>query len=114
MMLMAADGVVAGSMSLGDLVLVNTMMLQLFMPLGFLGVVYRQIKHTLVDMGQMFDLLERTPEVRDTPDAPALQVPWAPEVRFEHVSFGYQADRQILFDVDFTIAPGTKVRNNFV
>ncbi len=109
MMLMAADGVVAGSMSLGDLVLVNTMMLQLFMPLGFLGVVYRQIKHTLVDMGQMFDLLERTPEVRDTPDAPALQVPWAPEVRFEHVSFGYQADRQILFDVDFTIAPGTKV-----
>ncbi|MDD3448598.1 MAG: ABC transporter ATP-binding protein/permease, partial [Gammaproteobacteria bacterium] len=108
-MVMAGQGVVAGALSLGDLVLVNTMMLQLFMPLGFLGVVYRQIKHTLVDMGQMFDLLERTPEVRDAPDAGELGLAHAPEVRFDRVSFAYQPERPILREVDFAIAPGTKV-----
>ncbi len=108
-MVMAGQGVVAGALSLGDLVLVNTMMLQLFMPLGFLGVVYRQIKHTLVDMGQMFDLLERTPEVRDAPDAGELRLAHAPEVRFDRVSFAYQPERPILREVDFAIAPGTKV-----
>jgi ATP-binding cassette subfamily B protein len=108
-MLFASQGVVAGTLTLGDLVLVNTMMLQLFIPLNFLGVVYRQIKHTLVDMGQMFALLQRDPEVRDAPNAPALRVTRAPEVRFEGVSFAYQPERAILSEVDFRIAPGTKV-----
>lgn len=108
LMLLAADGVAKGTMTLGDLVLVNVFMIQLYMPLHFLGFVYREIRHALADMEKMFGLMREHREVADTPDAPALVVDRA-EVRFEGVSFGYAADRQILFDVDFTIPAGKTV-----
>ncbi len=107
-MIYAGQGVVAGAMTLGDLVLVNTMMLQLFMPLNFLGIVYRQLKHALADMDRMFRLLEREPEIEDAPDARPLAVR-AGEIRFERVDFAYRADRPILHDVDFHIPAGRKV-----
>ncbi|GAB6040501.1 ABCB family ABC transporter ATP-binding protein/permease [Endothiovibrio diazotrophicus] len=107
-MLLAGREVVAGTMSLGDLVLVNTFLLQLFIPLGFLGVVYSQVKHALSDMEQLFKLLEREPEIRDREGAPVLAVGGG-EVRFENVSFAYEPDRPILHDLSFTIAPGQKV-----
>jgi ATP-binding cassette subfamily B protein len=107
-MFYAADGVVSGTMSIGDLVLVNAFLLQLFIPLNFLGIVYRQIKYSLADMDLVFRLLEQAPEITDAPDARPL-VLRAGEVRFEHVRFAYQAERPILDDVDFTIVPGQKV-----
>jgi len=107
-MVYAAQGVVAGTMTLGDLVLVNTMMLQLFMPLNFLGIVYRQLKHALADMDRMFRLMEERPEVRDAPDARPLEVR-AGEVRFERVDFAYRPDRPILRGVSLTVPPGRKV-----
>ena len=107
-MSLAANGVITGAMTLGDLVLVNAFMLQMFIPLGFLGVVYSQLKHALADMDHMFRLLERSPEVEDRPDAKELD-PGAGTVRFEHVHFHYQPDRPILFDVDFEIPAGRKV-----
>jgi len=107
-MYFAADGVVAGDMSLGDLVLVNAFLLQLFIPLNFLGVVYRQIKYSLADMDLIFKLLEREPEIRDAPGAPPLVLKQG-EVRFAKVDFAYQEDRQILQGVDFTIRPGEKI-----
>ncbi len=107
-MALAARGVINGSMSLGDLVLVNAFMLQMFIPLNFLGVVYSQLKHALSDMAQMFDLLHRPPEITDRPDAHPLAVGDG-AIRFERVSFAYNADRPILFDVDFAIPAGRKV-----
>ena len=107
-MILAAQGVVDGSMTLGDLVMVNAFLLQLFIPLNFLGIVYSQLKHSLADMSLMFDVLNREPEIVDRPDAVALQ-PGAGEVRFEHVSFAYDPERPILHDIDFTIRPGEKV-----
>jgi len=107
-MFYAADGVVSGTMSIGDLVLVNAFLLQLFIPLNFLGIVYRQIKYSLADMDLVFRLLEQGPEITDAPDARPL-VLRAGEVRFEHVRFAYQAERPILDDVDFAIGPGQKV-----
>jgi ABC-type transport system involved in Fe-S cluster assembly fused permease/ATPase subunit len=107
-MVMAAQGVVAGEMSLGDLVLVNTFLIQLFIPLNFLGIVYSQTKHALADMAQLFDLMARTPEVRDAPDARTLAVHRG-EVRFEGVGFAYNPDRPILHDLDFTVPAGSKV-----
>jgi ATP-binding cassette subfamily B protein len=107
-MILAARGVVAGSMTLGDLVLVNAFLLQLFIPLNFLGVVYSQLKHALADMQLMFAVLEREPEITDRPGARELAV-GAAEVRFEHVSFAYEHDRPILHGVSFTIHPGQKV-----
>ncbi|SCZ50172.1 ABCB family ABC transporter ATP-binding protein/permease [Thiohalomonas denitrificans] len=107
-MTMAAQGVMAGTMSLGDLVMVNAFMLQMFIPLNFLGVVYSQLKHALADMDQMFRLLGEKPEIRDTPDARPLEVADG-SVRFEHVDFSYSSDRTILHDVDFEIPPGKKV-----
>ena len=88
-MIMAAQGVVDGSMTLGDLVLVNAFLLQLFIPLNFLGIVYSQLKHALADMHLMFDVLNKEPEIIDRPDAMALD-PGNGEVRFEHVSFAYE------------------------
>ncbi len=107
-MVFAAQGVVAGTMTLGDLVLVNTMMLQLFMPLNFLGIVYRQLKHALADMDRMFRLLDHEPEIRDAPDARPLEVRRG-EIRFEQVDFAYRPDRPILRGVDFRVPAGRKV-----
>lgn len=107
-MFMASNGVVTGEMSLGDLVLVNAFMIQMFIPLNFLGVVYSQLKHALADMARMFHLLEETPEIQDRPDAGELSI-GAGSVRFEQVQFAYDADHPILHGVDFEIPPGKKV-----
>ncbi|KJK00216.1 metal ABC transporter permease [Burkholderiaceae bacterium 26] len=102
----ATQGVAAGHMTLGDLVLVNTLMLQIYIPLNFLGVIYRELKQAVTDMDRMFNLLQTNREVADKPDAKPLAVR-AGEVHFAHVDFSYEAKRQILFDVDFTIPAGT-------
>jgi ATP-binding cassette subfamily B protein len=107
-MILAARGVVDGSMTLGDLVLVNAFLLQLFIPLNFLGIIYSQLKHALTDMQLMFDVLESQPEITDRPDARELDAGSA-EVRFENISFAYEKDRPILHEVSFSIAPGQKV-----
>ena len=107
-MIRASQGVVAGTMTLGDLVLVNAFLLQLFIPLNFLGIVYSQLKHSLADMHLMFDVLNREPEIIDRPGAVEL-VPGNAEVRFERVCFAYDRERPILHDISFTIAPGSKV-----
>ena len=104
----AADRVAAGQLTLGDLVLVNALLLQLFIPLNFLGIVYRQIKYALVDMDDLIRLFERSPEVCDAPAATPLQATRG-ELRFERVNFGYQPERQILFDVNFIVPPGRKL-----
>jgi ABC-type transport system involved in Fe-S cluster assembly fused permease/ATPase subunit len=105
MMWRAASGVVAGTMSIGDLVLVNAFLIQLYVPLNFLGVVYREIRQALADIERMFDLLTVNREVADAPDASALP-PGPLEVRFEAVAFAYDKERSILQNMDFTIAPG--------
>lgn len=102
----ATQGVIAGTMTLGDLVLVNAFMIQLYIPLNFLGVIYREIKQSLADMERLFSLLDQNKEIADKPDIGSLQIRGA-EVRFSHVDFSYEEKRQILFDVDFTIAAGT-------
>jgi ATP-binding cassette subfamily B protein len=102
----ATHGVLAGRLTLGDLVLINTFMLQLYIPLNFLGVIYRELKQSLTDMDRMFKLLAQHREIADAPDARPL-VTRGGEVRFEHVDFGYEPARQILHDVTFTIAAGT-------
>ncbi|MBF0255825.1 MAG: ABC transporter ATP-binding protein/permease [Gammaproteobacteria bacterium] len=107
-MILATQGVVDGEMSIGDLVLLNAFMLQLFIPLNFLGVVYRQIKYALADMDRVFKLLETEPEIRDAADARPLQLSQG-EIRFEQVDFGYNPDRQILHGVDFCVPAGQKV-----
>lgn len=107
-MIYAGQGVVEQKMSLGDLVLVNTMMLQLFMPLSFLGIIYRMLKHTLADMDMVFRLLDEKQEIKDSITAKPL-IHARGEIRFEHVDFSYQSDRKILKDISFTINPGEKV-----
>ena len=102
----ATQGVIDGKMTLGDLVLVNAFMIQLYIPLNFLGVIYREIKQSLADMERLFSLLDQNREVADAPDAKPLHTQGA-QVRFAHVDFSYESKRQILFDVDFTIAAGT-------
>ncbi len=102
----ATQGVIDGTMTLGDLVLVNTFMIQLYVPLNFLGVIYREIKQSLADMERMFTLLDEHREIADAPNALVLH-PQGAEVRFSKVQFSYEEKRQILFDVDFTIAAGT-------
>jgi len=103
----ATAGVIDGSMTLGDLVLVNSFMIQLYIPLNFLGVIYREIKQSLADMERLFALLDEHREIADVAAAPALDTQAGGAVRFAHVDFSYEAKRQILFDVDFTIAAGT-------
>jgi ABC-type transport system involved in Fe-S cluster assembly fused permease/ATPase subunit len=107
-MVFAANGVVEGRMSLGDLVLVNAFLIQLFLPLGFLGIVYRQIKYALADMDQMLRLLEQEPEIVDDSQAKPLLLKQG-EVRFEAVGFSYSTDRRILSDISFVIPPGNKL-----
>lgn len=108
LMLLAADKVVEGSMTLGDLVLINAFMLQLYMPLHFLGFVYREIKHSLADMERMFTLLDENKEIQDKPDAQILNAQ-NPAIRFSQVNFSYESNRQILFDVSFDIPAGQNI-----
>ena len=107
-MLLAAVGVQAGELTVGDFVLVNAYMIQITMPLSFLGTVYREIRQALVDMRQMFDLLDDPSEVKDRPDAPALKIA-SGHVCFEMVSFSYDAERQILREINVDIPAGKTV-----
>ena len=107
-LLLAAAGIVNGTMSLGDLVTVNAFMLQLFQPLNYLGFVYRQIKQSLVDMERMFELLGARREIADAADAPPL-VAAGGSIEFDGVHFAYDPDRPILRDVSFVVAPGRTV-----
>jgi ATP-binding cassette subfamily B protein len=105
----ATEGVVQGRMSLGDLVMINAFMIQLYIPLNFLGVIYREIKQSLTDLERMFGLLEKNREVADLPSAQPLQLERSPEVRFEHVHFAYEPDRPILHGISLTIPAGKTV-----
>ena len=105
----ATQGVVDGRMTLGDLVMVNAFMIQLYIPLGFLGVIYREIKQSLTDLDKMFTLMEKEREIADDPSALPIQIQASPAVRFENVSFAYEAARPILRNVSFEIPPGKTV-----
>ena len=105
----ATQGVVDGRMSLGDLVMINAFMIQLYIPLNFLGVLYREIKQSLTDLDRMFSLLEKEREIADSSNATALQLLQAPTVRFENVEFAYEAARPILHGISFEIPAGKTV-----
>ena len=105
----ATQGVVDGRMTLGDLVMINAFMIQLYIPLNFLGVLYREIKQSLTDLDKMFTLMDREREVADRAAALPLALPGAPEVCFDGVHFAYDADRPILHGVSFTIPAGKTV-----
>jgi ATP-binding cassette subfamily B protein len=106
----ATQGVVEGRMTLGDLVMINAFMIQLYIPLNFLGVLYREIKQSLTDLDKMFVLMDREREVADAPGAPALALaPGEASVRFEDVTFGYEPARTILHGVSFEIPAGKTV-----
>jgi ATP-binding cassette subfamily B protein len=104
----ATVGVVEGQMTIGDLVLVNAFMIQLYIPLNFLGVIYREIKQALADMERLFRLIEEHAEITDRPGARPLVARGA-EIRFEHVDFSYEPNRRILHDVTFTVPAGHNV-----
>ncbi len=108
MMWQAADRVAGGAMTIGDIVLVNAFLIQLYIPLNFLGVMYRELRQALTDIERMFGLMHEHREVADAADAVALP-PGPAGVRFEHVGFAYDARRPILFDVDFDIPAGSTV-----
>ena len=109
MLWMATQGVVDGRLTLGDLVMVNAFMIQLYIPLNFLGVIYREIKQNLTDLDKMFTLMDREREVADAPGAEALRTNGPVDVRFEHVDFAYEPARAILHDVSFEIPAGKTV-----
>ncbi len=110
MLIMAAQGVVAGSLTLGDFVMINAYTIQLFIPLNFLGFVYREIRQALINIEKMFELLKVEPGIKDLPNAVPLELTSGADIviEFDRVSFGYTADRPILHDVSFTIRPGQK------
>ncbi len=105
----ATQGVADGSLTLGDLVMVNAFMIQLYIPLNFLGVLYREIKQSLTDLDRMFTLLEKEREIADAPGAQALQLGAAPEVVFDDVRFAYESNRPILHGVSLRIPAGQTV-----
>jgi ATP-binding cassette subfamily B protein len=107
-MLLAASEVAAGRMTVGGFVLVNAYLIQLYLPLNFLGMVYREVRQALIDMSSMFRLLHAQAEIVDKPNAPALLVEGA-HLRFENVDFGYDPRRPILRGVDFEVEPGKTV-----
>ncbi|MDE0095903.1 MAG: ABC transporter ATP-binding protein/permease [Gammaproteobacteria bacterium] len=106
LMVMAASGVVAGRQTLGDFAMINAFLIQLYIPLSFLGTLYRELNHSLIDMEKMFDLLDESPEVMESPGARPLALTRG-EVRFEGVSFRYQDNRPVLEDINFGIPGGT-------
>jgi len=108
LMVLAGEGVAAGSLSLGDLVLINALLIQLYIPLNFLGMVYREIKQALIDMDRMFRLLDENREVEDRPGAGPLPEGGA-MIRFDRVNFSYDGKRQILRDLSFEVPTGGKV-----
>ncbi len=108
MMWRAASGVVAGEMTIGDLVLVNAFLIQLYMPLNFLGIVYREIRQALTDIERMFNLLHENQEIADPVDARELP-PGPLQINFDSVDFSYEPNRQILQNLNFAIAPGKTV-----
>ncbi|UDL95269.1 ABC transporter ATP-binding protein/permease [Lichenihabitans sp. PAMC28606] len=107
-MIMCLRGIRAGHNTVGDFVLVNAMMIQLYQPLNFMGLVYREVKQAIIDIELMFSILDQSAEVKDKPGALDLKVTEG-RVRFEHVNFGYDPAREILKDVSFEIAPGQTV-----
>ncbi len=107
-MILATNGVVSGELTIGDLVLINAFLLQLFIPLNFLGIVYSQLKHAIIDMQLMFNVLEQTPEISDKANAPDLNIGDG-DVEFKQVNFSYDSDRSILKDISFTIPSGHKI-----
>ena len=104
----ATNGVIKQEMQISDLVLVSTLMVQVFMPLGFLGIVYRQVKYTLADMQRLFDLMQLAPDVSDLPNAPDLLATNG-EIEFRDVDFHYQPEREILHGLSFRVPAGHKV-----
>ncbi len=107
-LMMAANGVVAAQLSLGDMIMIQALLLQLFMPLGSLGIVYRQIKHNFIDMNNMFNLLDKQPAISSDKDAPALNISQA-KIEFKQVSFAYAGKQPIINKVSFEINSGQKV-----
>jgi ATP-binding cassette subfamily B protein len=107
-MILAAMGVQDGTLTVGDFVMVNAYMIQITMPLNFLGTVYREIRQALVDMGEMFDLLGQPAEITDKPDAPDL-VCTGGEISFENVDFSYESNRSILHGLNLTVPAGQTV-----
>jgi ATP-binding cassette subfamily B protein len=105
----ATSAVTQGQMTLGDLVMINAFMIQLYIPLNFLGVLYREIKQSLTDLDRMFTLLDREREIADAPGAPELALSGPPEVRFENVRFAYEPQREILHGISFTVPAGRTV-----
>ena len=105
----ATQGVVDGRMTLGDLVMINAFMIQLYIPLNFLGVLYREIKQSLTDLDKMFVLMDREREVADVPNAPDLNCQQGAHLKFESVSFAYEPDRPILHNISFEIPAGKTV-----
>jgi ABC-type transport system involved in Fe-S cluster assembly fused permease/ATPase subunit len=107
-LIMAAQGVVNSTLSLGDLIMIQALLLQLFIPLGGLGIIYRQIKHNFIDMNNMFDLLERSSKVTDVENAPEIKVTQG-EVKFNNVTFAYPGKEAVLKNINFTLKPGQKI-----
>ena len=108
LMIMAANGILNEELSIGDFVMVNAFLIQLYIPLNFLGSVYRELNHSLIDMERMFDLMDIEPKVIDRPDAKTLNFDKG-EITFENINFSYQENNPILRDISFTVAGGKKL-----